>query len=111
MRTTASANQWDATAAAATADTSVAGGVTGKVCDNVGSWHDAAEPANEAACKASCVAYNKDTTNGMVMTTSAPAVIEWGTGIYLPRETTGGYWCSAFSFDNTADPKTCKINR
>jgi hypothetical protein len=110
MRTTASANQWDATNAAATADTSVT--VANKVCASVGAWHAAATPADEAACKASCVAYNKDTTNGMVMTNLANnAVLEWGTGIYLPRETTGGYWCSAFSFDNDAATKTCHINK
>lgn len=110
MRTTASKNQWDATNAAATADTSVT--VAGKVCASVGGWHTAAAPANEAACKASCVAYNYDVTSGMVMTNIAnDTVLTWGSGIYLPRETTGGYWCSAFSFDDAANPKTCSINK
>lgn len=37
-------------------------------------------------------------------------VLTWGAGIYLPRETSGGKWCTAFSFDDDATPKTCKLN-
>jgi hypothetical protein len=108
FRVSGAKDQWDATNATATSDASVT--VAGKVCANVSGWHTAAVPGSEAACKASCVNYNKDTTNGMAMTnTAGDTVLTWGTGVYLPRETTGGYWCSAFSYDSDND--TCTINR
>lgn len=47
--------EWTSSATATT-DTSVT--VANKVCGSTGSWHDAAQPADEAACKLSCVNYN-----------------------------------------------------
>ena len=41
---------------------------------------------------------------------ASAAALGWGTETYLPRQTSGGKWCTSFSFDDAADPKTCKLN-